>query len=66
MNGRKAKALRRIAEDGSTGYPGVAFERVQTKPASPANPTKRRIQLADRCTRQLYQTLKMAVKRAGR
>jgi len=57
MNGRKAKALRRIAEDGSTGYPGVAYQH---------NPVRRQTQLADRCTRQLYQTLKMAVKRMAR
>ncbi len=63
MNGKRAKALRRTAEAGSTGYPRAQRTRVIAKfgnPLDPLDPPKYRIQLADRCTRSLYQTMKRA------
>ena len=63
MNGKKAKALRRIAEYGSVGYSAVERVRTLTKPGSYSNPPKHRIEHADRTTRGLYRILKKSAKR---
>jgi hypothetical protein len=63
MNAKKAKALRRIAEDGSVGYPAVEPAWWLVKPRSLSSPPKYRIEHADRTTRGLYRLLKKSAKR---
>jgi hypothetical protein len=63
MNAKKAKALRRIAENGSVGYSAVERVRTLVKPGSLSSPPKYRIEHADRTTRGLYRLLKKSAKR---
>ena len=63
MNAKKAKALRRIADAGSVGYPAVERVRTLVKPGSKLNAPKHCIEHADRTTRGLYRLLKKSAKR---
>ena len=55
MNGRKAKRLRRLAEEVTMGWPSHSYEAVVTNPKKPHRPTFR---LLGRCTRRVYKCLK--------
>ncbi|NJO56535.1 MAG: hypothetical protein HC834_09620 [Rhodospirillales bacterium] len=60
MNGKKAKALRRIAENATIDHPTVQRTRVVSRPGSPYKIPKYRIENTAHCTRALYQQMKRA------